>query len=219
MWAKGLTGPQLKLAGGVAAVGLVIGLFAHWRHDVQEKAVLSFRLAAIDSVHRSDSIASLEAMRGVAKALQTADSLKAKAKAEVSKDRALAVKTDSAIRAAGNEREAALKVLADSLATVGTLRGELNRVVLTSQRDSAASAQQRTADQATITALLRSAQSDSTALQKWAVAGKALEARAVSAEQSLALMKKLQPSRTSTFLKDAGLALGGALGGYLIRGK
>lgn len=206
---------QLYLIG--IALLLVAGGFLWWRHDIQQKAILDFKLHAQDSTsavrkHEADSIATV-----ALGAASDAQAQKVKALAQVAAGVTLQHRTDSLARQASNERDAATRLLADSLASIDQLRLELGSLVGRTRADSAASAQQHTADIGSIHALLATIAADETALtasQKEVAALKALNA---STAQELKLVRQSQPSTFGNVVRLAGYVAGGFAVGHFVK--
>lgn len=138
--------------------------------------------------HSADSIAQVavkQAQLALAVAEQSvrdATALRIKAAAEAARDAATQARTDAAIRATANERDAARRLLEDSLATVAQLRTTVGRLVTASVADSVAYAGERMQAARTKASLLAVIVGDSLAIRDGQTAIRAAIARAVAAE-------------------------------------
>ena len=149
-------------ATGVAIVGGVIAF------TVQQRKIGAFneQLRTVET-ERKRAVAHADSMLTIARiATENAKDSVDAARALVAHSEALQAATRRAAAVAGSERAAAERVLADSLASVVALRGELTRLVAVSRSDSAASSAQHQADTQSIRGLLAAIQADSTAAER-----------------------------------------------------
>lgn len=177
---------------GGAAIGIVVFGSMEYRH-IEAVGALAAQLHAVDSTR-------VVAVQDAATALTLADQAAAKASAaqtialrQIAAGRALQARTDSAARAASEERDRARHLLADSLATVSQLRAIVAALDSASRVDSVASARQHAADYGSLVHLLATTAADSV---QHAADQRALDAlRAVTAALTaeLGVAKKVQP--------------------------
>ena len=176
--------------GIVAALAGVTGFIVHER----QVGALNEKVRTVE-VEREAATAHADSMLALARiATENAKDSVYAARLLVAHSQALQAATRRAAALAGSERAAAERVLADSLASVVALRGELTRLVAVSRSDSAASSAQHQADTQSIRGLLAAIQADSTAADRQRGALGAVMQRALGAEREVQLLKKLRPS-------------------------
>lgn len=207
-----------SLKGAPLAVYLLIGSVAAgaaWLavHDANQRQrgadeIIRKQLtAALDTARRvSDSTAA------VADSMRTASAiLRVRARAEAAKDAATQARADAAIQAASSERDAARRLLEDSMATTAQLRGQVGRMIVREVADSITHAQERAQAARTKAALLATIDGDSTAIRSAAGAIAAAIKRAEAAER---LAKAAKPARVGLLSRCGAIAgYGGVLAG------
>ena len=139
-----------------------------------------------------DSVASTS--RTAQEAASQAQAQKLSALRLVAAGEALRAKQDSIVKESANEREAATKLLADSLASLGQLRSEVGRLVSRSRADSGAAATQIAADHRTIAGLLAVVNGDSLALTAEQRRSQSLQALTETLTREVGLLKGQKPS-------------------------
>lgn len=174
-----------KIAGYLAAL-IAFGLYSC---SERRAGRLDEQIMNLERQHRADSLVADSAIAIAQNATKEAETLRAKARAEVERDRAAQRITDSIMRESSNERSQAEQLLADSSATLGELRGEIGRLVSRGRADSVAAANKADRQRRTMGLLLDALQSDSTAIQKGIEATNAALKRAVSAEKEVNLLQ------------------------------
>lgn len=175
---------------GVVAVALVLGIMQRERHAGAVAVLTKQSAAQLDTAnHRADST-----HRDALQATADAAKLRHQARAEVKRDSLARLVDDSIHRVSADERQRAAKLLADSLATLAQLRGQLGRLIATSRADSVSSQQERVASQRTIASLLATVAADSTAIAKGLSAYTQQLAATNVATKEVALLKSQAPS-------------------------
>lgn len=203
------------IGGAVIAVLAIVGTLIHEKsHDKQLEA----QKIVADSAHKTDSLSGIQKEKARIQADLRADSIKKVGERQVAKAAALQAHTDSAAKAASEERDIATKLLADSLATVVQLRTELTKLVSTSLADATAATKQHTEDQKAIVDLTASVSSQKSAKESAIDEAHVNLKRAVDAEKQRDIAKGLQPS---FFQRHISVALGYAAisnGGKIVSG-
>jgi hypothetical protein len=192
--------PSTAYLYGLLAVAVVSGFagFVHYQRVIGARNL---------ALHQADSVAKVrqaefkEVEAEAAEARRARDVLLAKARAEVAKDRAAKVLSDSMISAASTERDRAQRLLSDSLATVAQLREQVTRLVASGKADSAAQGARIAQLERTKASLLLLVGADSTAIQKGIAATNAAVARAVAAETQVKILRRLLPSTAGQWVK------------------
>jgi hypothetical protein len=212
---------SLQRTGIEIAVGAVVllGGYGIWRAHIRADAVNDLRTKYVqDSIKVEQDTAKARAQAAL-QAASDAQTAKDRALAQVTAGAKLQRRTDSLSKVASNERDAATRLLADSLATVRQLRGQLGSLVERSRADSAAQATQHAADAGSIRALLSTLASDSTALTASQKEVASLKALAASLASEVKLIRAAQPSKVGPFLKFAVTVALAVEGGRLSAGK
>ena len=199
---------------GIVAVGAgVTGFIVHER----QVGALNEQVKSVEAAHKQ-AVAHADSMLALARiATENAKDSVDAARALVAHGEALQASTRRAAAIAGSERAAAERVLADSLASVVALRGELTRLVAVSRSDSAASSAQHQADTQSIRGLLAAIQADSTAAERQRGALDAVMARALGAEREVQLLKKMRPSGVGSFVRGVAYFGAGVLAGHFVK--
>lgn len=209
---KGLPVTIYLVAGIITALITALAINNAHQRELGAERILRQRADSIARValHLSDSTI-LVAER----AARDAAALRAKVIAEAAKDAKVQARTDSAIRATASERDAARRLLEDSLATVAQLRTTVGRLVTASVADSAAYAAERMQAAKTKVALLGVIASDTAALLKAQDAIAAALHRATTAE---ALGKLGKPPRGGLLGRCGAIAgYGGVVAGGAVK--
>jgi hypothetical protein len=191
------------------------------------------QLKTVTAEHQAALKAAQDSTAAFAHAVQDALSARQAALTQVNKAKAVEAATAQAARAAGAERDAATRLLADSLANLQQLQAEVERLVVSTRADSTAAAGQRAADQRAIVALVRAIDGfDSLntrgklvhhdgyqdAIARGTAAQTALTARATSAEKMSDLLKGQQSGFLARHL-NVSVGYGAALsGGKVVAG-
>ena len=137
---------------------------------------------------------------------------------QVAAGKRLQDRTDSAAKDAGTMRDAANRVLVDSLATLDALHTALFNLVAASRADSAAAVQQRVHDGQTIAGLLFALEADSTAFAAERKRAADLQALSDLHARESALLRQQQPSFVANHTA-VGVGYGcGAFGGKVACG-
>ncbi len=190
----------------LALVLTVAGYFG-WRHHERDVGALLVLSHQADSTHRVDSLAAQDSIAKALRIAQDAERGRRAALVQVAAAKALQAATDSAAQAAGMERDQARRLLQDSLATVGALRGEIGRLLLGGVRDSAANANQHAADQRAILSLGVALRQDSAAIATGIAATNAAVRRAVDAERQRDIARKQVPGVVGQTARLAAVAV------------
>lgn len=192
--------------GGVLLAGGWLAVHDYGQRRAGAERVLRVQAeAALDTATRkSDST-----IAAAATALHAAVTARERALAQAARDRAVQVATDSVARLAAAERDAARRLLEDSLATVSQLRGQVTRLVVSGQTETAAHGVERTQLQRTIVDLRVALDTSHVALGKQTGAIAAAIGRAEAAEK----LAKLAKARSKRALASL-LARCGANAGY-----
>jgi len=186
------------------AVLIAVVFLAYVQFDARRDGKLAERLVVADSIHKADSVKAADAERAALRAVAVADSLRNDAKRRAAVDAKRHAETDSALAASGREREAALRVAADSGATADALRDRIVRLAQSSVADSVSFARERDAHQRTVAVLWEVIRADSAAIREGLRATNAAIARAVAAERQRDILSKQKPR----LLDRCGLSVG-----------
>ena len=197
----------------VAVIGGGIGFTLHER----QVGALAVQLRATDSVRIVQTQSADSTRRIALQAASVAQVQKVSALKLVAAGEALRAKQDSLVKESADEREAAMKLLADSLASLGQLRSEVGRLVSRSRADSGAAATQIAADHRTIAGLLAVVSGDSLALTAEQRRSQSLQALTVTLQNEVGLLKKAQPSKIEGVLKVIGYAGAGFALGHVLK--
>ena len=149
------------------------------------------------------------------RAVHAAVAERARALAQVARSRAVQVATDSVARLAAAERDTARALLADSLATVAQLRGQVGRLIVSGVADSVAHAKDRASSKRTIADLLIAIDADTVAIRSLEDAVEKAIGRAVAAGRVAKLGKAPRNSLLSRCGAIAGY--GGVLAGGTLK--
>lgn len=205
--------PQTAL---VAVLGLIGGAWL-WTAKQQEIGAQRVLLAQSDSLHAAAVRESIVQHDSAEIARKEAADLRRLARWEVKRDSLVRLKTDSTIKESADERSAARSTLADSLASVATLRDQLARFLRQSQADSGAWMDERAANLRTQASLLAAIRSDSTAISRGLAELAASTRRWQTAETQVGLLKAQRPSTVGNLVRAAGFVLAGVGVGRLVR--
>ena len=212
-----MTPATLKLslisAGCVLVAALLWGYTLHQR----EVGALRFQLAARDSVHRVDSIASVVAVERARQSDSAASSLRAVFRAEQARDRAVRAATDSAVRRLASMRDSALALAADSGATAAQLQTVVRQLVQASDSAEAAHSAERALTLRELAAAQATIIQDSLALAHSTDAINAMTKRAVDSEEQVRILKRLRPSGVGGWAKGAAAVGVGYLAGRALK--
>ena len=200
----------------IAGVLIVLAIVGGFKFVAREREIGAQKvlLHVADSTHKADSVQSVTASVEASNAARVADSLRAKGIQQVAAAKAQEAHTQAAAKAAGDERDAATRLLQDSLASISALRAEVERLVVSGRADSLAAAQQRDADRRAITALLRAIEVDSSAISKGLAATNAAIQRAAASEAQVRLLRAQMPSGVARWTER--IVLGGAIAYFAV---
>lgn len=190
----------------IGALLLIVGL-AWWRHDVSQKAIQAYQLHALDSTKTKQIDSVARTSRLAQDAEKAAQAAKTQALRQVAAGEALRAKQDSLVKVSANARADAEKALADSQATVATLRGDLSRLVSATRADSAAHARTLAGRDSLDRQLWRTISAGSLALTAEQRRSQSLQALTETLTKEIALVRKSQPSFVSNHL-GAGVGYG-----------
>ena len=206
---------QLYLIG--IALLVAVEVLLYWRSYERHQGAIAVILHQTDSTVTVQKRKALSDSLVAAQAVKDAEAAKGKALALVAVGKALQAHTDSVARSASAERDAAQRIAADSAASLGVLRAEIGRLVLTGRADSAAADAQRRADAVTIRGLLATTQADSTALSAEQRRSQSLQALTETYAKEITLLKKSQPSTFGNVVRVVGWAGAGFVLGRAIK--
>lgn len=201
-----LTTTQFKIVAAamtVVCAGSGLALFAMEERAIGQRDLL---------LHVADSTATLAkdsvAIRSqiAQEAVKVAEQARDKANAKIARQRADSVKQDSLIRVSANARTDALRVLADSAASVAALHATLSRLVRQSQQDSVSWGVFRDHADRTIASLLATVTADSLALHAEQSRSASLVALNASTAEKVKLLTQAQPSTFGKILRYTALA-------------
>jgi hypothetical protein len=189
-----VTSVQRTLAEVVAALVVLCGGYLAWRsHERTIGAIQVSTQIVRDSSKvaqkKADSLSAIA--QDAEKARQAALT---RANAQIAAGRALQAHTDSAAKAASEERNVATRLLTDSLATLGQYRGEVRRLVDASRADSVAAAQSALQSQRAIASLLNVVAADSVSLAAERAKSASLAALVELTKREANLLGQQQPS-------------------------
>ena len=198
-----------KLYAALIGLILLVGGFLWFRASERHAGAIAVLTHQNDSTIKVQvGIVQQTALRASLDSLHQQAALSA-ARQQVARQNALQRATDSLIQVSANERQRSERVLADSLATVRGLRDQLAAEVRSSRADSAASADRRNGDGATIRSLLAVVAADSTALASSRAELRATQALADLRLREVQLVKEQMPSKFGNALRYAGWGLAG----------
>lgn len=171
------------------AAAVVAGLVLYGAHERSVGAAKADTKAA-QAIAKAALAQSDSANKATARAIEAAETARATARAVVAKEAAVKARADSVARVASNERDAARRLLADSLATVQQLRGQVGRLLYVATADSIAHARELAAKDSTRVSLERALSADSVAIR----GAQGAIAKAISrAEAAERLVKMAKP--------------------------
>lgn len=176
--------PVAVYVGAAVVAGLVL-------YGVHERSVGAARAdtKAAQAIAKAALAQSDSANKATARAVEAAEQARATARAVVAKEAAVKARSDSVARVASNERDAARRLLADSMATVQDLRGQVGRLLYVATADSIAHARELAAKDSTRQSLERALFADSVAIRGAQGAIAKAIARAEAAERLVKLAK------------------------------
>ena len=212
-----MTPAQREVAYLVTILTFVVGGLLYWRHHERADAIVQFQTKAADSTAKveRDSVASTS--RTAQEAASQAQAQKAQALRLVAACEALRAKQDSLVTVSANARADAEKALADSQATVATLRGDLSRLVSATRADSAAHARTLASRDSLDRQLWRTISADSLALTAEQRRSQSLQALTETLTREVGLLKKAQPSTFGNVVRVVGWAGAGFVLGRAIK--
>lgn len=166
------------------------------------------RLKAVAAQSKIDAAKADSTKAAALQLAQAANQQKVQAFALVAKQRADSVRQDSLFKATKHERDEAIRVLADSGATLPVVRNSLVQMVAQVQRDSVALAQTQAVASRTIAVLLTTIQADSVALSAEQQHSRSLEALNATIGKELALTRSQVPSSFGKVVRGVLLVAG-----------
>ncbi len=208
---KGLPLTVHLVVGGLALAGGWLAIHDYGQRQAGAERILREQA---DSIARVAVARAKTALEIAEKSIADAAALRAQARAEVAKDAAVIARADAAIATAAGERDAARRLLEDSMATVAQLRVQVDRLITTGAADAAAHATERTQLLRTKASLLATMHADSLALMYTRTAVDRMRERAEAAERRADLGK---PARVGLLSRcGAIVGYGGVLAGKTV---